>query len=197
MFNFFDNNQEYDLYNNMSAECVDLYGAPVKYLPRTLVNPDYILGEDTLSQFNQAIDMKLYLESYTEFAGQNDLYGKFGFQVDDRQTWTAQIDYVDNLLGGKPQVSDLIYFEFADKIMEIKHIEDEHTAFYIFGKKMVYKFDVVEFEYSHEDFNTGNTDIDAVENLFDINNSDESDEFDAQKSDVLNFDENNIFGNIE
>jgi len=46
------NDNEKKLFENLIIEGLQIYGFDVFYLPRTLVNRDIILGEDTLSKFD-------------------------------------------------------------------------------------------------------------------------------------------------
>ena len=50
---YFDhgNTNEQRLYEDLIIEQLSIYGQDVYYLPRTLVNEDSILGEDTSSKF--------------------------------------------------------------------------------------------------------------------------------------------------
>ena len=46
------NQNEKNLYEDLIIEGLKIYGHDVYYLPRTLVNQDLILGEDSLSKFD-------------------------------------------------------------------------------------------------------------------------------------------------
>ena len=61
-----------------------------------------------------------------------------------------------------PKEGDLLYWPLVDKIFEIQFIEDE-VNFYQLGKTYAYRLQTETFEYSHEDFDTGITEIDDVE----------------------------------
>ena len=75
--------------------------------------------------------------------------------------------------------SDLI--ESAGGVFEIKYIEDE-VGFYQLGSLAMYEFTCEQFAYSHEEFNTGIAEIDAIET--------------THSSNVLNFQILDEAGNI-
>jgi hypothetical protein len=50
------------------------------YLPRTLVNRDLILGEDTLSRFDDSYLLEAYMETTEGFAGEARNYIKVWFR---------------------------------------------------------------------------------------------------------------------
>ncbi len=57
-FNNFAYGREQDLVEDLTIEAIKIYGHNVKYLPRTKVNVDLLFGEDTLSKFDEAIDVE-------------------------------------------------------------------------------------------------------------------------------------------
>ena len=59
---YFDhgNTNEQRLYEDLIIEQLSIYGQDVYYLPRTLVNEDTILGEDSTSKFTSAYACLLY-----------------------------------------------------------------------------------------------------------------------------------------
>ena len=56
------NTNEKKLYEDLIIEGLKIYGHDVYYLPRTLVNQDLILGEDTLSKFDDSYLIEMYVE---------------------------------------------------------------------------------------------------------------------------------------
>ena len=61
------------LHENLIIEGLKIYGFDVYYLPRTLVNQDILLGEDTLSKFDDSYSIEMYMESNDGFAGEEEL----------------------------------------------------------------------------------------------------------------------------
>jgi hypothetical protein len=65
----------------------------------------------------------------------------------------------------RPLEGDLIYFPLVRKVYEIKHVEHEEH-FYQTGTLRTYELKCELFNYSSERFNTGNTEIDLVEDRY-------------------------------
>lgn len=190
-FNFFgdDAQNEYDTYNNNTFEFIEMYGIPVKYLPRTAVHQDDLFGEDGLSTYDEVIECKMYLEDQTIFGGGGDVFARFGLEVDDTLKLKIQQNYIKTLLGDVPEIGDLIQFTFNNDIFEITHVEDEEI-FYIAGQQTTYTLSAKRFEYSGEIMSTGDPLIDAIENQTTSTKDDSLTDF----SDVLEFDETDPFG---
>ena len=195
-FNFHEKSgQETDLYQGMTNEIIQIFGADFKFLPRTFQNKDLVLGEDPISYFDTTHDVTLYIENYEMYQNHGDLFAKFGFQVDDQITLIAHQETFLKEATKAPEISDLIYYPTGNAIFEITHVEDE-IGFYQFGQQMTYKLTCKLYNYSGEEMTTGISDIDALNGINDINTSDESGEIENDADDLFNFDEDNIFGNL-
>ena len=64
------NSNEKRLYEDLIIESLQIHGFDVFYLPRTLVNRDLILGEDSLSRFDDSYLIESYMETTEGFAGE-------------------------------------------------------------------------------------------------------------------------------
>jgi hypothetical protein len=72
---------EKNLYADLIAEAIQIYGHDVYYLDRTLVAEDTFLGEDSLSKFNTQSKIEMYVEnSGGGYAGERELMTQFGLQ---------------------------------------------------------------------------------------------------------------------
>ena len=72
---------EQSLYADLVAEAIHHRGHSVYYLDRTLVAEDTVLGEDSLSKFNNQALIEMYMEdSGGGFAGERELMSQFGLQ---------------------------------------------------------------------------------------------------------------------
>ena len=82
---YFDhgNTNEQRLYEDLIIEQLSIYGQDVYYLPRTLVNEDTILGEDTSSKFTAAYAIEMYVENQDGFEGEQEIIRKFGVELRD------------------------------------------------------------------------------------------------------------------
>ena len=163
------------LHEDLIIEGLKIYGHDCYYLPRTLVNHDLVLGEDVLSKFDDSYLLEMYIETTEGFAGEQELVSKFGLEIRDDTTfmiskrrWDEQVDSVHTLIAdGRPNEGDLIYFPLMNSFFEIQFVEDQEPFFQL-GNLPVYKLKATKFEYSSEQFNTGNDDIQDAEKALSI-----------------------------
>src|SRR5210317_960411 len=87
-FNHFSYGREQDLIEDLTIESIKVYGHNVKYIPRTIVARDNLYGEDSLSTFNDAADVEMYIKNVEGFEGEGDLLSRFGLQIRDEITFT-------------------------------------------------------------------------------------------------------------
>jgi len=158
------------LYEDLIIEGLKIYGQDCYYLPRTLVNQDLILGEDSLSKFDDSYLLEMYIETTEGFQGEQELISKFGLEIREDTTfviakrrWQNQVDNVATLIkDGRPNEGDLIYVPLFNSFFEIQFIEDQEPFFQL-GNLPVYKLRATKFEYNSERLNTGVTAIDQAE----------------------------------
>jgi hypothetical protein len=79
--------REQDVAEDLIIESIKIHGLDVKYMPRTLVNVDALLGEDPESQFNTAVDIEMYIKNTQQFEGQGDFLSKFNLEIRDQITF--------------------------------------------------------------------------------------------------------------
>ena len=164
------NTSEKRLYEDLIIEGLQIYGHDCYYLPRTLVNQDMILGEDTLSKFDDSYLLEMYIETTEGFAGEQELISKFGLEIREDTTfmlakrrWQDQVDNVATLIkDGRPNEGDLIYVPLMKAFFEIQFVEDQEPFFQL-GNLPVYKLKTTRFEYSSEKIDTGITELDELE----------------------------------
>ena len=176
-FNNHAHQQQQWLIEDLVIESIKIYGIDCYYMPRTLVSEDTIWGEDTLSKFEDAYPLEMYVKNVDGFEGEGDFLSKFGLEIRDEMTLTiAQRRFqeeVDNSVIptndttgiARPAEGDLIYFPLNGKIFEVKFVEHE-AIFYQMGSLQTYDLRCELFEYSHQELNTGITDIDAIETAY-------------------------------
>lgn len=147
------------------------------YLPRTINNQDTIYTEDSVSSYDSAWLVELYIKNVDGFAGDGDFLSKFGVEIRDRVTLTISRRIFSQAVGAKnelvrPREGDLIYFPLNNKIFMIKFVEHE-AIFYQLGALQTYDLICELFEYSGERFRTGIPQVDELDDPyknFDINN---------------------------
>ena len=88
-FNNFAYAREQDLVEDLTIEAIKIYGHEVKYLPRTLQREDALFGEDTLSKFDDAIGVEMYIKNVEGFEGEGDFLSKFNLEIRDQITFTV------------------------------------------------------------------------------------------------------------
>ena len=177
-FNNFAFSGEQTLIEDLIIESIKIYGIEVKYMPRTLVAEDNLFGEDVLSKFDDSYNIEMYIKSVDGFQGDGDFLSKFGLEIRDEMVLTVSqrrfgeeiLDYDGSpfALAGtpvRPLEGDLIYFPLNGKIFEVKFVEHE-AIFYQMGSLQTYDLSLELFEYSHERFDTGITEIDAIEDRY-------------------------------
>lgn len=173
-FNQYDYAPEQVLYEDLVIESIQIYGHDVKYIPRVLNNYDELYTEDTISSFENTIDIEMYVKSVDGFTGDGIFLSKYGLEIRDEVTFTVakrrferQVTGVDSSRN-VPKEGDLIYFPLNKKPFQIKFV-DYKPFFYQHGKLQTYDLVCELFEYSSETFNTGNTEIDEIQTKFDFN----------------------------
>lgn len=206
---------EINLVENLIIESIRQYGSEWYYIPRVLVALDDILGEDALSKFKNAYMIECYLDNIDSFGGQGAFMSKFGLQIEEqgqltiaKRRWEQLIgQYGHTIIPERPCEGDLLYFPTSEGLFEIKFVEHQ-SPFYQLGSLPVYKLKVESFQYSSERIETDIDEINqiALDMTFAVTpnpgvadpvhrNSRQNQSFNTEKADVLNFDENNPFGN--
>lgn len=161
---------EQRLYENLIIEQLKAFGHDVYYLPRKLVNEDTLFGEDTLSSFNDAYMVEMYLDNIEGFEGQKEMMTRFGLDMQDEATWVVSKRRFEQLISAdqnlivstRPNEGDLIYFPIAKKLFEISFV-DHDDPFYQLSNLPVFKMRCRTFEYSSEALDTGVSEIDDIQ----------------------------------
>lgn len=156
------------LHEDLIIECLKIYGFDTYYLPRTLVNRDFILNEDVLNQFRNAYAIEVYLENSMGIEG-SDIMSKFGIEFQDTATFIMARRRWEELIGRKgttilsarPAEGDLLFFPLTKTFFEIKYVE-ARDPFYQVGKLYVYKLQCEAFQFSSETISTRITSIDEI-----------------------------------
>lgn len=164
---YFNNTEEYceqNLINELVVETIQIHGIPVYYLPRTLMNPDYLMLEDPTSKFDAQFMIEMYVKTYGGFEGQGDIVTKFNLELRDEMVLVVSrerfVDEIGSNIGAtRPHEGDIIYFPPGKDFFEIKFVEHE-SMFYQLGKLFVWELRCEKLEYSSERITTGMPEID-------------------------------------
>ena len=167
------NTSEKRLYEDLIIEGLKIYGKDVYYLPRTLVNRDLILGEDSLSKFDDSYLIEMYMETTEGFAGDQEIINKFGLEIREDTTFMVAKRRFDEAVDsktalikeGRPNEGDILYMPLMNSFFEIQFVEDQEPFFQL-GNLPVYKLKCTRWEYSSERLDTGVTDIDSAEDQY-------------------------------
>ena len=162
-FRNFDAKNEQELLHSLVSEAIQIYGYDVSYIPRTLVNEDTILGEDSISEYKDAHSVEMFIKSIDGFEGEGDLISKFGLEVRDQIVFSLARRAWEGLdIGTRPKEGDLIYFPLTEKLFQIMFVEHE-TPFYQTGALPTFDLTCELFTYSDEKIDTGIEEVDVIE----------------------------------
>ena len=158
------------LYEDLVIEAIGIYGHDVYYLPRDRVNEDVLLGEDPLSQFDDAYGIEMWMETQEGYEGEKDLVTRFGLEIRNetsfaisRRRWDDVVSNNANLITTtRPQEGDLIYFPTVKRMWEITFV-DHDDPFYQVDNLPIYRMSCSLFEYSSEILDTGIVAVDVIE----------------------------------
>ena len=164
------------LMEDIIIECLKIYGFDVYYIPRSSVNEDDILTEDTLNKYENAYPLEMYLSNVSGFEGEGDLLTKFGVEIRDTATFIVARRRWDDVVakGGNAQLTtrpaegDVLYFPLTKSYFEIRRVETKDPFFQV-GKLYVFKLECELMQFSSENFNTGIDEIDTYADSIDQN----------------------------
>ena len=164
-FNHHENTSEQALHQDLIIEAIKNYGIDVYYLPRKYVNEDVLYGEDTISEFNQAHLIEMYVKTVDGFEGEGDFISRFGLEIRDQVVFSVarrRFDNLDITEQDRPREGDVIFLPLNKKLYEIRFVEHE-SMFYQFGKLPIFDLTCELFQYDDQRIDTGVADIDKVE----------------------------------
>ena len=162
-FRNFDARNEQELLHSLVTESIQIYGHDVNYIPRTLVNEDTILGEDSISEYKDAYSIEMYIKSVDGFEGEGDLVSKFGLEIRDQIVFSVARRAFEGLdIGVRPKEGDLIFFPLTEKLFQVMFVEHE-TPFYQTGALPTFDLTCELFTYSDEKIDTGIEELDVIE----------------------------------
>jgi len=194
---FKDYSGEQDIVEDLTIEMIKTMGRDMVYIPRDIGNLDEIFGEGKQVSFDTGVPLEMYIDSVSGFPGQGDISTKFGIEIKDNMYLTVSrkrfTQEVQSRLPAitRPREGDLIYFSLAKAIFEINFVEHENP-FYQLGKLYSYQLTCELFSYDREEFNTGNSDIDNIEEEK-LGLTGENDIFQNEDQNVFDFTETDPF----
>jgi Virus neck protein len=172
-FNNFHSFGEQALLDSLVRESIYIHGQAMWYIPRVITNLDKIYTADDESQYNQAFEVPIYIESADRFQGDGSFMSKFGVEIRDQTIFAISTTVFSEEITSttsqvRPNEGDLIYFPLNDKCFQIKFVQ-KFEMFYPLGKLYSWQMQCELFEYSNETINTGYTFIDKLQPALSIN----------------------------
>jgi hypothetical protein len=164
---------EQHLLEDLIIESIKNHGIDVYYIPRDSQSSiDELFGDDPVKSFTQAFKIEMYLESFQDYEGNKEFFGKFGLEIQEtaklcmaRRTFERYVTSASKVKENVPKEGDLIYLPVQYKLMEIKFVEEEKNFFQL-GKDAknpyMYGLTVEAFKYNGEYLNTGMSEIDMI-----------------------------------
>ena len=165
---------EQGLVQDLVDEQIKLFGSDVYYIPRVVLQ-DSTLDEVRYSKYQEQFQIEMLLQNVTGFGDNAEFISKFGLRITDEiifrvstRRWDQEVaEHNPTLtLDSRPNEGDLLYFPLTKDIYEIKFVGKEEP-FFQFGKIQFYAITAEIYEIGSDDFDTGVTEIDQVEQLFD------------------------------
>lgn len=157
------------VFEDIIVESIKIMGHDVKYLPREAYDADdTLLGENVTSKFERAYTVEMYLANVEGYEGDGDFFSKFGLEIRETSNFVVSRRsferYIPSTIAPRPKEGDLIYVPTLQQIFEIKFVENE-LMFKTLGNQnpYVYELRCETFRFSNENFNTGDEDVDRIE----------------------------------
>lgn len=162
--NYFKNYSSFSeqkLVDDLVIESIKIHGIDTFYVAREYINEDKILNDVSVSNFNRAFIVEMYVKSYDGFQGQGDFLSKFGGpRINDQITLSVAVrSFKKNVTNfdqslKRPREGDLIFFPMNQKFFEITFVEQE-SVFYQAGKIFTFDITCELLEFTNQFFNTG------------------------------------------
>lgn len=157
--------EEQNLLQVLTNECIQIGGADFLYLPRTIVKLDELYREDYISKFEKNYVIEMYIQNYEAFEGDGALISKFGFNLGDRLTLVVSRERFESIVGKVlPVEGDLILYPTSRSLFEVKYVDDKNPLFPL-GTRQFFTLTCEVFKYSNETIDTG-TEADEVQDKF-------------------------------
>lgn len=201
-FQHYTATNEQDLIESLIVESIQTTGLDVTYIEREQLNVDYLYNEDPTNAFNSSTVIEMYPASVDGFDGDGEMFTSFGIDIKKTATFIVSKKRFGEefplLL--RPREGDLIYMPVTNTLLEVKFVNNE-SPFFEKGKQYVYELKLETFEYSYEEIQTDDFDIDAeLDNMFNtqpdviVEDYGDNDDLDSNPAQDIVFDPSNPFG---
>lgn len=160
--------REQILLEDMIIESIKNHGIDIYYMPRGSQSIlDTLFGDDPVKYYDKAYKVDMYLETFSDYGGQQEFFSKFGLQIEKtarvaiaRRTFER---YIPTSIRTLPKEGDLVYLPAQKKLFEIRFVERDKSFFQL-GKFQPYMYvlSMEAFKYNGEFINTGIEEIDYI-----------------------------------
>lgn len=201
-FQHYTATNEQDLIESLIVESIQTTGLDVTYIEREQLNVNYLYNEDPTNAFNSSTVIEMYPASVDGFDGDGEMFTSFGIDIKKTATFiVSKKRFGEELpLLTRPREGDLIYMPVTNTLLEVKFVNNE-SPFFEKGKQYVYEIKLETFEYSYEEIQTDDFDIDAeLDNMFNtqpdviVEDYGDNDDLDSDPAQDIIFDPSNPFG---
>jgi hypothetical protein len=209
---WYNQNNEQNLFEDLTVESIRNFAHDIKYLPRTELAIDHTLNEIGISEYTTALDVEVYVKNADSFEGDGQLLAKFGLEIRDQMTLVMSIRSFQQFIQpytnkSRPEEGDCLFIPMLGVIYQIKYVNSS-AQFYTLGKLMSYEIVCELLEFNNEQFRTNIAEIDdkykAYQNasadgynLESYDNSADNSSIEVISDSVLDFGESDPFGVIE
>lgn len=177
-FNNNENNLEYQTFESIYQEAVELYGYNVIYIKQELFNKTEAFGEFRTKILSSSKQLRMFIEQVQGF-NNNLMFSKFGIRFEDSiDIYCPKITLEEYQI--EPKLQDLIFVPVMNRLFEITYIDvndDKNGTFFPLGKNFAYHFSckLYNYDYSEIDINDNiqnlpQLEVQKIENLLNINN---------------------------
>lgn len=201
-FQHYTATNEQNLIEDLVIESIETQGLDVAYIQRTQDNIDYLYNEDPTNVFTTFDTIEMYPAFVEGFDG-DELMTMFGDEFKKSATFIVSKKRFAEVFPSltRPREGDLIFMPITNAVLELKFVDHE-SPFFEKGKQYVYEIKVEAFEFSYEQIETGDPDIDDVlgdmDSVLDPETQTEeygqNDDIENDTSSNISFDPNNPFG---
>lgn len=161
--------EEQDLLHDLFVEAVQIYGIDMVYIVRRTDSGrlDELYDEAPRAYFDTAVPVEVYLRSSEAFQGEGTFLSNLGIEIRDQTVFQISTRRFTEVIGtpyglDRPREGDLIYYPKNKRAFEIRFVE-KYDMLYPLGTLPSWSLKCELFEAQSTRFDTGNTEIDAIE----------------------------------
>lgn len=159
------------------AESIEIMGVPSFYLPfdKETTTVDAVLDEEIMRVYSQGYEIPIYISSWAEPNGDNDMMTKFGIVYTEDYGFMYSRQHFMQIQATNrptnPENGDLIYIPLLKTLYTIKSVPHRHKLNQL-GYQFVWLIKAVPYSPAMDSINTDNNEINSLGNAIFSFNSD-------------------------